>query len=151
MKTVIVRHRRENLQKCSLRGLESHPDLAFYTYPIHGLPPLDGYILLKVGAPPLTPADSDKGLLLIDGTWRLAAVMEPRIPVLEARSLPNGWRTAYPRRQTGCPDPEAGLASVEALYVAYLAMGRSTEGLLDHYYWGEEFLKKNELRSSARL
>lgn len=145
MKTVIVRHRRENLQKCSLRGLEGREDLAFYTYPVQGLPKLDGYILLKVGAPPLTPADAEKGLLLIDGTWRLAAVMEPRIPVLEARSLPAGWRTAYPRRQTGCPDPEAGLASVEALYLAYLVMGRSTEGLLDHYHWREQFLSQNSL------
>ena len=143
MRTVIVRHRRENLRKCSLRGLEGREDLAFYTYPEDVLPDLSGYLLLKVGAPPLSCADAGRGLVLIDGTWRLAAVMERQMKGLEARSLPVGVRTAYPRRQTACPDPEAGLASVEALYAAYVALGLSVEGLLDDYYWRDEFLSLN--------
>lgn len=145
MKTVILRHRRENLKKCSLTGLESHPDLAFYTYPTDTLPDLTGYLLLKVDAPPLTPADADRGLFLIDGTWRHALTMENNLPYkLEARSLPGGFRTAYPRRQTECPNPEAGLSSLEALYLAHLMAGKSTVGLLDHYYWKDLFLSKNE-------
>ena len=117
--TVILRHRRENLKKCSLRGLETRSDLLFYTYPVDPMPDLSGYLLLKVGARPLSEEDAERGLFLIDGTWRLALVMEKQLPwKLEARSLPPGFRTAYPRRQTECPDPEAGLASVEALYLA---------------------------------
>ncbi|MBX7066901.1 MAG: hypothetical protein K1X28_06700 [Parachlamydiales bacterium] len=140
MKTIILRHRRENLKKCSLRGLEKRDDLAFYTYPIHQLPDVTGFILLKVGAPPLTKEDSDRGLLLIDGTWRLAAVMENQLPFkLEERSLPTHFKTAYPRE----PNPEQGLASVEALYIAHHILGRSTEGLLDGYHWRDLFLTNN--------
>jgi pre-rRNA-processing protein TSR3 len=142
MTTVILRHRRENLKKCSLRGLETRPDLKFYTYPTDELPDYSHFLLLKVGAPPLTEADKDKGLFLIDGTWRLAQVMERQLPwKLEARSLPAGYKTAYPRRQPDCPDPESGLASIEALYIAHQILGRSTEGLLDSYHWKELFLQ----------
>lgn len=140
--TVIYRHRRENLKKCSLRGLEGRPDLRFFTYPIDPLPDLSHYLLLKVGAPPLTMADAERGLFLIDGTWRLAQIMEKQIPFsMQTRSLPTGFRTSYPRRQTDCPNPEQGLSSLEALYLAHLLLGRPTEGLLDHYHWKEAFLK----------
>jgi pre-rRNA-processing protein TSR3 len=146
MKTVILRHRRENLKKCSLRGLETRPDLSFYTYPVDVLPDYSHFLLLKVGAPPLSIADRDRGLFLIDGTWRLAQIMEKQLPwKMEARSLPPGYRTAYPRRQTDCPDPESGLSSIEALYIAHLLIGRSTENLLDTYHWKNLFLQLNDL------
>lgn len=141
--TILIRHRRENLKKCSLLGLEDHPDLLFFTYPKDPWPDLSSYLLLKVGAPPLSLADRTQGLLLLDGTWRLAAVMERQCPTIEARSLPLHFRTAYPRRQTDCPDKEKGLATVEALYLAYWILGRSTDGLLDHYHWKQEFLSQN--------
>jgi pre-rRNA-processing protein TSR3 len=146
MITIIIRHRRENLRKCSLTGLEHRPDLKFYTYPIDPLPDLTGYLVLKVGAPPLSAADRGKGLLLIDGTWRLAERMERQLQQgLEARSLPGGYRTAYPRRQTGCPSEDEGLSSIEALYLAHKCLNLSTEGLLDHYHWKDHFLMINEL------
>ncbi|HSX10609.1 MAG TPA: hypothetical protein VLF94_02695, partial [Chlamydiales bacterium] len=89
-------------------------------------------------------ADSSRGLLLIDGTWRLAQIMEKQLPwKLEARSLPGHYRTAYPRRQTDCPDPESGLSSIEALYIAHLLLGKSTDHLLDTYHWRDLFLEKN--------
>ncbi len=59
-----------------------------------------------------------------------------------ARSL-KGYGTAYPRRSKWYPDPAEGLASVEALYVAYRILGRPLEGLLEHYRWAEQFLKLN--------
>lgn len=146
MITAILRHRRENLKKCSLTGLEKLPGLKFYTYPLDTLPDYSSFLLLKVGAPPLTYADKDRGLLLIDGTWRLAQTMERQLPwPMEARSLPPGYRTAYPRRQTECPDPAAGLSSLEALYIAHLILGRSTENFLDSYHWKELFLEINDL------
>lgn len=149
--TIILRHRKENLKKCSLRGLEARPDMHFVVYPGGHLPLMEGYILLSVDAPVLEPSDYDKGLFLLDATWRYAAVMEQAIKdenperyrTLIRRSLPAHLRTAYPRYQTMCPDPDQGLASIEALYAAYHFMGRDTTGLLDGYYWKEEFLKKN--------
>ncbi|HEX2582652.1 MAG TPA: hypothetical protein VHL30_00870 [Chlamydiales bacterium] len=145
MKTIILRHRRENLRKCSLTGLEHRSDLAFYTYPIDKLPDLTDYIVLKVGAPPLTAEDRGKGLLLIDGTWLLAEKMGRQLPAgLIERSLPSGYKTAYPRRQTGCPSAEEGLSSIEALYLARLHLNLSTEDLLNQYHWKEKFLALNE-------
>lgn len=62
---------------------------------------------------------------------------------METRSLPTHFKTAYPRRQEDCPNPEAGLASIEALYITYYILGRSTEILLDNYYWKKEFIGLN--------
>ncbi len=146
--TIIYRHQRENLKKCSLRGLEAREDLLFYSYPKEALPDLTGYVLLSFEGPPLSIADQDYGLVLLDGTWRyaekMAASIYKRGPV-QIRSLPSHFQTAYPRRQEDCSEPDRGLASVEALYIAYLLMGRDPAGLLDHYHWQELFLKKNHL------
>jgi pre-rRNA-processing protein TSR3 len=58
------------------------------------------------------------------------------------RSL-SGYRTAYPRVSKQGTDPDNGLASVEALFLAYHLLARPTQGLLDHYRWAEEFLRLN--------
>lgn len=146
--TVIIRHRLENLKKCSLRGLENRPDLIFLTYPYQSLPDLTNYIVLTLGAPPLTPSDQNHGLLILDATWRYAAKMfkpfEDHRRLLY-RSLPDHFRTAYPRRQEDCPDPTRGLASVEALFLSYRLLERNTAGLLDGYYWKDLFLEKNQI------
>ena len=142
--TIILRHRRENLKKCSLRGLEMREDLLFLTYPRDPLPKLEGQVLLAMDGPPLCKKDQNKGLLLIDGTWKYAAVMQRQVKgSYIKRSLPKEYRTSYPRKQTDCLDPERGLASVEALFIAYHILGYETEGLLDHYYWKEDFIKIN--------
>jgi len=144
--TIILRHKKENLKKCSLRGLESHVDFRFFTYPKEILPDLSNYILLTIDAPPLTREDASFGLFLIDGTWRHAATMHRMLPnrnSLMSRSIPSHFETAYPRRQEDCPDPQKGLASIEALFLAYYLMGRPTDHLLEGYHWKELFLKKN--------
>jgi pre-rRNA-processing protein TSR3 len=144
--TIIFRHRRENLKKCSLSGLEKKEGLLFFTYPKDPLPLVSDYILLQIDAPPLSKSDDHLGLFLIDGTWRLAEKITRQLPkesTFLTRSFPSHFKTAYPRRQEDCPLPERGLASVEALFIAYHLMGRNTEGILNHYFWKEEFLKKN--------
>jgi hypothetical protein len=145
---MIVRHRKENLKKCSLSGLEDRADLKFITYPASVLPPLDGpYVVLALDAPPLSTDDQSSGLILLDATWRYAKTMSSTLaPWLEnaiPRSLPGHFRTAYPRKQTDCEDPERGLASIEALFIAYFLTGRDTTGLLDHYFWRESFVALN--------
>ena len=144
--TKIFRHRRETLKKCSLRGLESREDMIFYRYPLKTIPDVEGYVVLAIDAPLLSLEDKDRGILLLDGTWRHAASMlntVKQIPGLIYRSLPSELRTAYPRYQTECSDPERGLASVEALYAAYEILGRDTTGLLDRYYWKDQFVSSN--------
>lgn len=136
--TLILRHRKENLKKCSLRGIENRSDMIFYTYPWKlPQPNLENYVVLALDGPPLTRADEDKGIFLIDGTWRYAEKMMRTLkPPYQTRSLPSA-ATAYPRRQGDA----RGLASIEALYLAYLILDRNPGGLLDRYHWEEEFLR----------
>lgn len=146
--TIIIRHRLENLNKCSVQHLVPRSDFCFITYPYNKLPDLTGYIILTLDAPPLSASDKDHGLLIIDATWRYAEKMiKPllRQPHLLYRSLPHNFRTAYPRRQLDCPDPERGLASIEALFLSFTLLGRNTDGLLDNYHWKNEFLNKNSI------
>ena len=145
-RTTILRHRKENLKKCSLRGLESRQDLLFLSYPTDPIPELDTPILLDLEGPVLSKKDRGRPLFLIDGTWHHAAVMQRQLPARNTwirRRLSPCIRTAYPRKQTGCAAPERGLASVEALYMAHLILGYETEGLLDLYYWREAFFDLN--------
>jgi pre-rRNA-processing protein TSR3 len=144
--TVILRHQKENLKKCSLKGLEKREDFVFYSYPCLTPPPINGYILLSVDAMPLSKEDSESGLLILDGTWKYADKMCAYIrshTQLKSRSVPREIRTAYPRHQTGCLFPEQGLASIEAIYIAYHFLGRGTQGLLDNYFWKKQFLENN--------
>jgi pre-rRNA-processing protein TSR3 len=144
--TIILRHRRENLKKCSLRGLENRKDCIFLTYPHATLPDLSNYLLLSFDGPLLSIKDRKKGLFLLDGTWRYAEKMLHNCglpPHMERRSLPSEVVTAYPRKQDDCISPSRGLASVEALYVAHKMMGKDTSGLLDTYFWKDLFLQKN--------
>jgi pre-rRNA-processing protein TSR3 len=120
--------------------------MIFLTYPTSDIPDLGGYCVLTLGAPELSREDAHLGLFLIDGTWRYAEKMAKSLHApFVCRSLPSHVRTAYPRRQLDCPDPERGLASVEALYLAYSILGRSTEGILDHYHWKDQFKAKLDI------
>lgn len=117
--------------------------MRFLTYPLVApLPNLSSYVILTLDGPALTQEDSEFGLFLIDGTWRYAQKMLKVLPAgFRARSLPQIAPTAYPRCQEDCPDPSRGLASVEALYLAYQILQRDPTGLLDHYYWRDSFLQ----------
>ncbi|MBI5346198.1 MAG: hypothetical protein HZB76_03550 [Chlamydiae bacterium] len=143
--TIILRHRKENLKKCSLKGLEKNENFLFFTYPKDILPDLSSYVLLCLNAPILSNEDSSKGLFLVDGTWRYADLMIKQCsPNIQRRSLPSHFRTAYPRKQTGCIDPDSGLSSIEAIYLAHMLTNRDHKDLLDDYHWKEEFLKINK-------
>lgn len=146
-RTLILRHPKENLKKCSLRGLEARADMRFLSYPGTSAGTLDGHLVLDMDGPLLSAGDASARLCLVDGTWRRAKSMfealEAECGPFERRTLPAGINTAYPRYQTDCPDPEQGLASVEALYVAYSVLGWDVTGLLDHYHWREDFLRLN--------
>lgn len=142
--TVIIRHPKENPRKCSILPLKDRPDIVFLKHPVTQRPNLDGYVRLAAEGPELSIADADCGLLLLDGSWRWAEAMTRDFEDIPPRSL-LGFRTAYPRVSKRGTDPESGLASVEALFLAYRLLSRPTEGLLDHYRWAEEFLRLNGL------
>jgi pre-rRNA-processing protein TSR3 len=142
--TVIVRDSHENPRKCSILPLRGRPDLVFLTHPVREPPDLQGYVRLAAEGPDLTPADAGSGLLLLDASWRRAAILDRAFQHIPARAL-HGFRTAFPRMSKRGTDPDNGLASVEALFLAYHLLGRQTEGLLDHFHWAAEFLRINKL------
>jgi pre-rRNA-processing protein TSR3 len=135
----IIRHPKERRSKCSLTPLEGRPDLRFLKAR-HGWEfDVTGFTVLALGAPELTAEDAGRPLLLLDSTWRL-------LPQLEACLVGEGVRrtlpavaTAYPRVSKLAEDPQGGLASVEALYLARLMLGERDDGLLEGYHWREVF------------
>ncbi len=146
--TIILRHRKENLKKCSLTGLEERKDFLFYTYPKSFPQDLENYAVLSLDGKPLSEEDAHLGIYLLDATWRYAEKMEQTLPNnIEKRSIPSHFRTAYPRKQGDCKDQTRGLASIEALYIAFTLTKRSTVGLLDHYHFKNEFLQKNNFQT----
>lgn len=142
--TIILRSPHENPKKCSVLPLRGRPDLLFLTYPVAERPPLEGYVRLAAEGPPLSSADAGRGLLLLDASWRRSGPMNRDFADVPPRSL-SGYRTAYPRASKRGDDPDNGLATVEALYLAHHLLGRSTDGLLAHYRWAAEFLRQNGL------
>jgi len=140
--TVIVVHPRENRAKCSVEPLRTVPGFEFWTFPKRGPQSIDGYVRLGIGGPLLTAADRARGLLLLDGTWRLAEKMERDYTAVPVRSL-LPWQTAYPRVSKVYADPTAGLATIEALFAAHAQLGLDTSTLLNQYRWGDQFLAMN--------
>ena len=142
--TIIVVHPKEKRSKCSVEPLRGRPGFAFWKFPRRGPESLDGYVRLGLGGPTLSANDALRGLLVVDGTWRLAQKMDADFSDLPLRSLAN-WQTAYPRSSKLFDDPTAGLATIEALFAAYQQLGRPTDGLMDHYHWRQEFLDRNSV------
>lgn len=164
--TLILRHPKERLSKCSLEPLKGRNELAFVKAREGVNIDATGFILLAVDAPVLKPEDArvsedevvslqkrlDKlelkfngrrPLLLLDSTWRLLYQLEACLygtPI--RRSLPKGIETAYPRISKIAEDPQGGLASVEALYLARKLLGDDEPDLLKHYHWRDAFLSQ---------
>ena len=146
--TIIVVHPRERRSKCTVEPLRNRTGFEFWKFPNEYNAPLDNYVCLSIDGPPLSEQDVDKGLLVLDATWKLAQRMQPQYAELPQRSLPE-WRTAYPRKSKTHTDPDTGLATIEAIYLAYHILNRDTAGLLEHYYWADEFLRSNNVQSTG--
>lgn len=139
--TILV-HYKERRSKCTLEPLRSHPGLAFIDFEPEARVSAEGHVVLAVDAPVITPADAGRPLMLLDATWRLLPALQRSLQGdFVARSLPANLRTAYPRRSKLEPDPEAGLASVEALHAALALLGHRDDTLLDAYRWRDRFLR----------
>jgi len=140
--TVIIVHPKERRSKCTVRPLRGREGFVFHKYPNVSVDSPEDYVRLGLGGPLLSTADADRGLLILDGTWRLAEKMEQDVRDMPLRSLPR-VQTAYPRVSKMHDDPTGGLATIEAIYVAYYLLGRETEHLLEGYRWADEFLQRN--------
>lgn len=143
--TIIVVHPKEKRSKCTVEPLRGRKDFVFWTFPERGPQPLEGYVRLGLGGPELSKDDAARGLLVLDGTWRLAEKMEADYQDVPVRTLP-AWETAYPRVSKLFEDPLGGLATIEAVYAAHHILGRDVSGLLDEYHWRDRFVAENAVR-----
>ena len=146
--TIIVVHPKEKRSKCTVESLRGRDGFAFWKFPNRGAESLDGYVRLGLGGPELSSADAEAGLLILDGTWRLAEKMEQDFVDVPVRTLPP-WETAYPRTSKLFDDPLGGLATIEAVFAAHVILNRDVSVLLDEYHWREEFLAANAGRLDA--
>ena len=140
---LILRDPRESTKKCSLTPLRGLDGVRFLTYHPERTFEVGERILLDPEGEELTPDDAGHGLLLIDCAWRrVGALRRTLTGTLHRRRLPR-LATAYPRKSSLFEDPEAGLASIEALYAARALLGAPAPELLADYRWREEFLALN--------
>jgi pre-rRNA-processing protein TSR3 len=148
---LIVRDPRESTKKCSLTPLRGAASLRFVGYDAERRVDAGVRTWLHPEGDLLTRDDAGRGLLLIDCAWRRVAQLRRTIDgELVPRRLP-ALRTAYPRVSREFQDPEAGLASVEALYAALALLGEPRPELLVGYRWAREFFELNpELRAAER-
>jgi len=148
--TILVVHPRERRSKCTVEPLRGRDGFVFVMFPDKVPLPLDSYVRLGLGGTELSCVDAGSGLLVLDGTWKLAARMEPFYSGIPVRTLPL-IRTACPRVSRLYRDPAGGLSTIEAVYAAMRILGRPVRGLLDDYHWKGEFLEKNGWTDAATL
>ena len=139
---------REVRSKCSIYPLRYREDLRFmHSNHIPELPEdtFADHILLHVDGEPLTLKDRNTPMILIDASWKRALYLAkfPQFQNLQKRSLCS-ITTSYPRVSKLYKMPGNGLASVEALYIARIILGKEDITLLDHYHWREQFLESNK-------
>jgi pre-rRNA-processing protein TSR3 len=143
--------RTERLGKCTILPLNAHPAVDIVRFPRgQKLPPLAGALLLHpAGAPldelPRGAYGAAPVLSVIDCRWkRLPSIVRAiTAPLPRLARIPDGFVTAYPRRNKKDLDPDAGLATIEAVFIAGAFLGRWDETLLAHYVFAAAFLAQN--------
>jgi pre-rRNA-processing protein TSR3 len=109
--------------------------------------PLTGDLLLHPEGELLhqMKVDHVKRLSLIDSNWKLLPMLLSRValPLPKLARIPEGFVTAYPRKSKLNTDPDGGLATIEAMFIAAAFLGVWDETLFDKYHFGKDFLTLN--------
>jgi pre-rRNA-processing protein TSR3 len=145
----VLMDKRENPRKCTIHPIKDRAD--FYVRYFSKNRPIAAFgadCLLHVDGEDLSEIDTSglKSLGLIDCTWKKVAPTMQRVaqPLPKLVRIPEGFVTAYPRRNAEGKDPDEGLATIEALFIAAAFLGFWDETLLEKYYFGSEFIKIND-------
>lgn len=145
--------RTERASKCTILPLAYRDDFRIRRIRRGvGLDPLTGDLLLHPDgeslatlAPRLLRDGGVARLSAVDCVWKqlpgfLRWIPEP-LPLLAA--IPPGFETAYPRKNKVGRDPDGGLATIEALFLADAFLGGWDETLFAEYHFGPAFLGLN--------
>jgi ribosome biogenesis protein Tsr3 len=88
------------------------------------------------------------GIACIDCVWRRLDGLLHRVaaPMPVYARIPDGFVTAYPRTSKQNTDPDTGLATIEAIFIAAALVGNWDASLLSEYYFGPKFIELNRTR-----
>ena len=149
MQYEILMDKHENPRKCTILPLKERKDFRIRYF--HGSKPIEAFqanVLLHIEGESLETLRGEKisSLALIDCNWKLVAGAMKKLQGALPRlvKIPEGFATAYPRRNKEGKDPDGGLATIEALFIAASFLGIWDESLLDKYHFKENFLSINE-------
>ncbi|MEN9835434.1 MAG: hypothetical protein RL011_1627 [Pseudomonadota bacterium] len=153
MRYQVLVDRSERINKCTILPLADHPDMEIVRYHRgRPIPALLGDMLLHPDGVSLDALATEqrhevKVLSAIDCTWkRLDSVLRlVDQPLPRLVRIPPGFVTAYPRRNKQNRDPEVGLATIEAVFIAAAFLGHWDESLFGRYAFGQAFLDLNRL------
>lgn len=153
MRYEVVLDEGETPNKCTIAPLAPRPD--FRLIRVEGRKPLGALsspILLHHEGECITRLRSEpkqvSGIASVDCIWRRLDFLLARIdaPLPRLVRIPDGFETAYPRRSENDTDPEGGLATIEAIFVASAFLGNWDPTLLSKYYFGRRFIEMNRVR-----
>ncbi len=164
----ILIDKRENKKQCSIYPLKEREDfhLCYFDRGTSPLPPLTADVFLHVDGISLDEWKNNRredtsrpgvsylganslgvsSLAVIDCTWKrvdpTVRRIEGNLPTLV--KIPPTFVTSYPRKskQEGL-DPDGGLATIEAIFIAAAFLGTWDESLLDKYHFRQDFLGWN--------
>lgn len=145
----ILMDKNENPRKCTIHPLKDRPD--FHVRYFRGNKPIAKFeadCLLHMDGLDLSTLAGRKfnSVALIDCTWKKVGGalqrIEGSLPTLVR--IPGGFTTAYPRKNKEGKDPDGGLATIEALFIAAAFLGTWDETLLDKFHFKEKFLADNK-------
>jgi pre-rRNA-processing protein TSR3 len=150
LKYLVVMDSKENTKKCTVAPLSGRSDFHFEIFDRGKVvPKLDAAFLLHIDGVPLQDLpkvnNQEATLAVIDSHWKacekIIRFITPPLPSLV--KIPPDFVTAYPRSSKIFADPDGGLATIEAVFIAATFLGTWDETLLDHFHWKKEFLRLN--------
>lgn len=150
----IVLDHGETANKCTVTPLRDRADFRFFSVFGQGpIGPLSASVLLHPDGQCLSQLvwrEPPTTIASVDCVWRRLPKILPRLSWVGQKAvlakIPEGFLTAYPRKGLPAADPDGGLATIEALFVAAALMGHWDITLLSRYYFGRAFVERNARR-----
>ena len=148
LKFEILMDRKENPRKCTILPQKAREDFTIRYFA--GGRPIRAFqadCLLHIDGEDLSLLKNVQvsSVGLIDCNWKKVTGCLQKLvkPLPRLVSFPQGFKTAYPRRNAEGKDPDGGLATIEALFIAAAFLGFWDETLLDKYHFKDAFLEMN--------
>lgn len=149
MRFEILMDRKENPRKCTILPQKERADftIRYFAGP-RPIPAFAADCLLHIDGEDMAAIarGTVHSVALIDCNWKKVegALQKVVRPLPRLVRIPDGFETAYPRRNLEGKDPPTGLATIEALFIAGAFLGEWDDTILDKFHFKREFLERNQ-------